>query len=226
MALRCCTAPFFEDMKGVGTRIARDVKTGEKFELPADTTYEQWKELQDGKYGKGTVDTERKKAYNESADRKQFEAYKSRLNADAPRSFEDFQNLKYNDKDGYNDLVGLYSYKGRVPEATKADYSAYKAVKATGIIGTVRVPPEIIDADILTLNDAHATRHGCTLEDAKGFVKAAKCTVRRTRWDGVSINSYSLDGAAYIDAVTMKVKSAFSKKDFDPTTKAITEVFK
>ena len=73
---------------------------------------------------------------------------------------------------------------------------------------------------------AHAARHGCTLDDAKGYVRAAKCTVRRKRWDGVSINCYSLDGAAYIDADTMKVKTAFSEKDFDPTTKAIAEVFR
>ena len=37
---------------------------------------------------------------------------------------------------------------------------------------------------------------------------------------------YSLDGAAYINADTMKIKTAFSEKDFDPTTKAIAEVFK
>ena len=29
--------------------------------------YEQWKEMPDSKYGKGTVDTERKKAYNENS---------------------------------------------------------------------------------------------------------------------------------------------------------------
>ena len=140
--------------------------------------------------------------------------------------FKDFQALKYDHAAEYKDLAGLYSYKGRVPEASKADYKAYKAVKATGVIGTIRVPPETIDAGILTFNDAHATRHGCTLDDAKGYVRAAKCTVRRKRWDGVSINCYSLDGAAYIDADTMKVKTAFSEKDFDPTTRAIAEVFR
>ena len=165
-------------------------------------------------------------SYNETADRAQFEKYKERLGADAPRYFKDFQALKYDRAAEYKGLAGLYSYKGRVPEASKADYKAYKAVKATGVIGTVRVPPETIDADILTFNDAHAARHGCTLDDAKGYVRAAKCTVRRKRWDGVSINCYSLDGAAYIDVDTMKVKTAFSEKDFDPTTKAIAEVFR
>lgn len=223
---RGCTCPHFTDMDSIGERYARDAVTGERFKVPKDMTYKQWKAKQNAVYGAGTVEKVRQMGYNESADKTQFENYKSRLGTDVPRNFKDFQDLKYNDKAKYDELTGLYSYKGKVPEATKADYTAYKAVKATGVIGTVRVPPETIDTDILTLNDAHATRHGCTLEDAKGFVKSAKCTVRRRRWDGVSINCYSLDGAAYINADTMKVKTAFSEKDFDPTTKAITEVFK
>ena len=223
---RCCTCPYFEDMEGIGERYARDAVTGERYKVPGDMTYEQWRAKQNELYGAGTVEKARKMGYNESADKAQFENYKNRLGVEAPRSFKDFQELKYSNTVQYDELVGLYSYKGRVPEATKADYTAYKAVKATGVIGTVRVPPEIIDADILTLNDAHATRHGCTLEDAKQYVRTAKCTVRRKRWDGVSINCYSLDGAAYINADTMKVKTAFSEKDFDPITKAIAEVFK
>lgn len=223
---RCCTCPYFEDMDGMGERYARDAVTGERFKVPGNMTYDQWKAQQDALHGQGTVDKMQKISYNETADRAQFEKYKERLGADAPRYFKDFQALKYDRAAEYKDLAGLYSYKGRVPEASKADYKAYKAVKATGVIGTVRVPPETIDADILTFNDAHAARHGCTLDDAKGYVRAAKCTVRRKRWDGVSINCYSLDGAAYIDANTMKVKTAFSEKDFDPTTKAIAEVFR
>lgn len=223
---RCCTAPWFEDMEGLGERYARDAVTGERFKVPDDMTYDQWKAKQDALHGQGTVDKMRKTGYNETADKAQFEKYKERLGADAPRYFKDFQALKYDQSDEYKELAGLYSYKGRVPEASKADYNAYKAVKATGVVGTVRVPPETIDVGILTFNDAHASRHGCTLDNAKGYVKAAKCTVRRKRWDGVSINCYSLDGAAYIDADTMKIKTAFSEKDFDPTTKAIAEVFR
>ena len=223
---RGCTCPHFADMDGIGERYARDAITGERFKVPKDMTYEQWRAKQNELYGAGTVEKLRAMGYNESADKVQFENYKKRLGADAPRSFKDFQNLKYNNKVKYDELAGLYSYKGRVPEATKTDYANYKAVKATGVIGTVRVPPESIAVESLAFNDAHGTRHGCTLDDAKSYVKTAKCTVRRKRWDGVSINCYSLDGAAYINADTMKIKTAFSEKDFDPTTKAIAEVFK
>ena len=47
---RCCTAPYFEDMEGVGERYARDAKTNERYKLPKDTTYKQWKAMQDERH--------------------------------------------------------------------------------------------------------------------------------------------------------------------------------
>lgn len=79
----------------MGERYARDVKSGERFTLPKDTTYEQWKKMQDEKYGAGTVDKMRKMEYNKKADMAQFERYREQLGADAPKTFEEFQTLKY-----------------------------------------------------------------------------------------------------------------------------------
>ncbi len=45
---RCCTAPYFADMEGLGERFARDAVTGERYKVPRDMTYEQWKAKQDG----------------------------------------------------------------------------------------------------------------------------------------------------------------------------------
>lgn len=92
---RCCTAPYFDDMDGVGERYARDAKTGERYKLPKDTTYNEWKAMQDAAYGSGTVDKLRKIGYNESADKSQFERYKSLMDDDFPATFEAFQKLKY-----------------------------------------------------------------------------------------------------------------------------------
>ena len=93
---RCCTAPYFDDMDGVGERYARDAKTGERYKLPKDTTYNEWKAMQDAAYGSGTVDKLRKIGYNESADKSQFERYKALMDDDFPATFEAFQKLKYN----------------------------------------------------------------------------------------------------------------------------------
>lgn len=92
---RCCTAPYFDDMDGVGERYARDAKTGERYKLPKDTTYNEWKAMQDAAYGSGTVDKLRKMGYNESSDKSQFERYKALMDDDFPTTFEAFQKLKY-----------------------------------------------------------------------------------------------------------------------------------
>lgn len=222
---RCCTCPYFEDMDGMGERYARDAVTGERFKVPGNMTYDQWKAQQDALHGQGTVDKMRKISYNETTDRAQFEKYRERLGADAPRYFKDFQALKYDHAAEYKDLAGLYSYKGRVPEASKADYKAYEAVKATGVPGSVRVPAKPIEVDELVFKDAHGTHHGCTLEDAKGYIRQAKCSITRKRWDGYHTNYYSFEGAAYMDDESGKINTAFSKSDFDPKTKEIMEVF-
>lgn len=221
---RCCTAPYFADMEGMGERYARDAETGQRYKVPKETTYKQWKAKQDEAHGAGFVDKKRKMGYNTSADKKQFEAYKTRLGDEAPKSFADFQKLKYDNPTAYNNLCGHYSYKGRVPEATAADYKAYKVIKATGITGSVRVPPKAIDTKTLAFNDSHAAHHGCTLEDAVGYVEKARCSITRKRWDGYSTNYYSVDGAAYVDTEG-KIKTAFSSADFDTLTQAIMEVF-
>lgn len=222
---RCCTAPYFADMDGLGERYARDAISDERYKLPKDTTYKEWKAKQDAAHGAGTVDKERKKSYNIGADSAQYEDYLSRLGKEAPTTFEDFQKLKYDSPAAYNDLCGLYSYKGRVPEATTADYKAYKAVKATGITGSVRVPPKSIDSSALIFNDNHAAHHGCTLEQAKGYVANAKCSITCKRWDGYHTNYYAADGAAYVASGKNTINTAFSSEEFDQLTKAIMEVF-
>lgn len=40
---RCCTAPYFADMEGLGERFARDTETGKGYKVPGDMTFEQWK---------------------------------------------------------------------------------------------------------------------------------------------------------------------------------------
>ena len=105
---RCCTAPHFDDLEGVGERYARDIEAGKRYTVPRDMTYKEWKEQQDAKYGAGAVDKQRQKAYNESADRKQFERYQAVLKDLAPGSLEDFQNLKYGSPEEWKSLKNKY----------------------------------------------------------------------------------------------------------------------
>lgn len=87
-------------------RRARDPKTGETYLVPADMTYRDWKKSVDEKYGEGTWDTERRKTVNRGSDKRQYEKYRNVLGRkNLPKSFDKFQDLKYNDKEGWNKLM-------------------------------------------------------------------------------------------------------------------------
>lgn len=107
---RCCTAPYFEDMEEYGERIARDLD-GKAFYVPANTTYEQWKQMQDEKYGEGSVDKARKDFYTRSSDYQQYLRYVDRLGEDNVCSFADFRKMKAADSAEYQKLELRYCYK-------------------------------------------------------------------------------------------------------------------
>lgn len=177
---RCCTCPYFEDMNGMGERYARDAVTGERFKVPGNMTYGQWKAQQDALHGQGTVDKMQKISYNETTDRAQFEKYKERLGADAPRYFKDFQALKYDRAAEYKDLAGLYSYKGRVPEASKADYKAYKAVKAASVVRALNGLERRLGKDFYPMFQSITVDNGCEFQDYDGMEKACRRKGKRT----------------------------------------------
>lgn len=41
---RSCTAPYYEDLPGIGERAARDPETGQTYYVPRETKYEDWKQ--------------------------------------------------------------------------------------------------------------------------------------------------------------------------------------
>lgn len=201
---RCCTAPYFADMEGIGERYARDAETGERYKLPKETTYKQWKQMQDDKYGAGFVDKKRKMAYNISSDKKQFEAYKARLGDEVPKTFEEFQSLKYDNPTAYNDLTGYYSYKGNNPDSNRGLYNANNAVKALRSTGAIRATGTVTNAprgrSIVTINE-HAQeamqRRGITQEMAQSIIDNAQFALKQRK--GTQYAFYSSDGYAVLD---------------------------
>ena len=125
---RCCTAPYFADMEGLGERFARDAETGERYKVPRDMTYEQWKAKQDELHGAGTVDRLRKMGYNTSEDTKQWERYKELLGKNAPKSLSAFQNIKYG---GEWDAFKAYSKSIRKGDLTPlASFELYQNISS------------------------------------------------------------------------------------------------
>lgn len=197
--------------------------------MPKTRTYEEWYDEQVARNGQGSVEVERQKVYNRKTDLEQFEAYSERLGADAPSDVDAFQRLKYSKPTEWADLKGLYSYKGRVPEATKGDFQTYKKIKATGIYGTVRVPAAKIDTSALTLDVAHINerRHGVTQEEAISYIKNAAFSLKRRHWTGETfLNYYSEEGASYVRASDNVIRTSFKKDEFDEKTKSAMEVLK
>lgn len=200
---RGTTAPYYEDMQGLGDRFARDVKTGENFNIPKDMTYKDWKARQDGAYGTGTVEKFKNMWYNETADKKQYENYKARLGADAPKSFAAFQQLKYNSED-YKDLTGYYRYKGANPTSDKRFWTAHKAVKALHDEGKVRTTGTLVAPPlgrVAVKANEHAEKRfascGITLEWTQNIIDNADFALKQRR--GTQYAFYTSGGFAVLD---------------------------
>lgn len=188
--------------------------------MPKETTYQEWYDRQTARNGQGSVEIERQKVYNRKADLEQFEAYSERLGADAPSDVDAFQSLKYSKSEEWTDLKSLYSYKGRVPEATKADFEIYKKVKDAGFSGVIRVPAKDIDVSGLTIDAAHIAerQHGVTLEEAKAFINNAVFSIKRN----ISTNYYSPDGTAYVGH-DGTIRTAYKRAEFSGKVEKIME---
>lgn len=116
---RCTTIAYIsaEALAGMKRR-ARDPVTGHTYLVPGSMTYREWYE----KYVEGnpTAEAKVKASRNASEDRKQFEEYKKLIGKDMPKSFADFQNLKYNEPEKWEKLK---KKKNIFSEISKKDWS-------------------------------------------------------------------------------------------------------
>ncbi len=94
--------------------MARDPVTGKPYEVPADMKYSEWYD----RYIKENPEAllVEKKWKNRHSDKKQYERYKETLGKDTPKSFDKFQDLKYNNSEEWSKLKQKYrdTNSGRV----------------------------------------------------------------------------------------------------------------
>lgn len=83
-------------------RRAIDPETGRSIKVPANMDYRQWYQ----KYvaGKPKAEANEKKLKNYAADREQYEKYRAILKDDIPERFTDFQDMKYNEPERWEQL--------------------------------------------------------------------------------------------------------------------------
>ena len=101
---RTTTVAYFEGMM-FGERLARD-SGGKTYYVDRNMSYEEWY----NKYVKGNRKEEvaELKIKNKSSDKRQYEKYKEILGDEAPKTFDKFQDLKYNNNKDYEGLKTLY----------------------------------------------------------------------------------------------------------------------
>lgn len=95
--------------------------------MPKTRTYQAWHDEQVARNGQGSLEIERKKAYNRKADLEQFEAYRTVLpSEELPKDLETFQFMKYTNPERYSmtkSKVHLYNSagsRGTMPNASTA----------------------------------------------------------------------------------------------------------
>lgn len=90
-------------------RRARDPETGKTYTVPGNMNYNEWyKKNVVNKYGEQKAESFEKMIKNKASDKKQLERYKEVLGKESPKTFKDFQELKYNNSEEYNNLKDLY----------------------------------------------------------------------------------------------------------------------
>ncbi|WMJ79547.1 minor capsid protein [Clostridium sp. MB40-C1] len=101
---RTTIVPYFDDVIDE-ERIARD-SNGKNYYVYGNMSYDQWYD----KYVKGNPKEEiaEKKIQNRVSDNQKYLKYKEILGNLIPKSFADFQDLKYNDVNKWNELQYLY----------------------------------------------------------------------------------------------------------------------
>lgn len=121
---RSTTRAYFEGM--TRKRRARDPETGENY-IIEDMEYKEWyQKCVVDKYGEQKAETFQKMIKNKGSDRKQYAKYKEILGKDMPKSFDDFQNLKYNNTESWEQKKRQYSTWNRInSDNSKSD--EYKA---------------------------------------------------------------------------------------------------
>ncbi len=89
-------------------RTANDPISGGTIKLDADATYHDWEQAIIAKHGEDAVGLNQLKAKNYRADFEQYRNYQEVLgNANSPKSFDDFQMMKYNRVDEYRELINI-----------------------------------------------------------------------------------------------------------------------
>jgi len=124
---RTTTCPYFNDEFTLGEKRAARGIDGKTEYVDGNIKYEDWH----SKYIKNNPNAlvDEKKIKNESTDRKQHEEYKKILSDEIPKSFDKFQELKYNNSNEWTTMKDYHKARTKGNISSFSSYSDYKSVK-------------------------------------------------------------------------------------------------
>ena len=176
---------------------------------------------------------ERKKIVNEKSDREQYERYRKILKENAPKSFDSFQELKYNDSDAWEYTKRLARYLEKYPTSDKRYFDAQEKLKELGIKRGVLLPPVQKNAAILPSGgkDPYHIMHRMlerhiTDDELRSYIKDAKAMF--VQWGGKRQYFVGDEGMCVIvnENGEWIFKTAWKKNDYNEEADKIMEVLK
>lgn len=178
-------------------RIAREPITGRNNYIDY-MDYSDWKDEQYDKYGEDRITAEEKKIRNKASDKKQHIKYKKEIGDITPKSFTEFQELKYNNKEVWDRLS--YNYK------LKTVYNLDR-LKHTENFASKDAIRHILEGEINRRGKAVGF-HMENMPTAKGII------IESTRSDLDINNIY--EAKVVIDGVPKEAKSTFFPINLTP----------
>lgn len=179
--------------------------------------YKEW--YQEKLRNNSKILIEKKKVENKSKDKKQFERYKEVLGKDFTiKSFDEFQELKYNSSKEWEKLKIDYLKQNRfnkiVEESSKLN-----------IKGEVIKEINRIDISEYKFDEFHINlerKHNITKEKAQDYINNAE--IAYSRWKGEVIVYISKAGCCVVNLKNKIVSTAYSSAEYDDKFKRILEV--
>jgi SPP1 gp7 family putative phage head morphogenesis protein len=220
---RCTIAPKIPGVKVDGSRTARNPETGRNYKVPADMNYEKWRKSISKKYGADSLETAQKKYQNRKADAEQMKTFRKVIGKDVPDNLADFQNMKYNEPEQWNDIkYYVRNINDRPVEYVKID----RELEKLGIVNKGKAYP----AEPVEIKGwrGHAEKRliqrGLTKEQAVAFMNQAKVMMKRYPEPNTVHNFYCKNGVIGVKAIDGIVQTAYGSKEFKTDTLKLLEV--